>query len=275
MDNKTLDHLSTCISPLFAHLGQDSFCTTLLELIRTEVACDSSVILLYRKGDQPKILFDRMSSAERQAVHDNYFNGIYLLSPYYLHWQAGASEDMVRLEDITPDGYFETVYYTDYYSGSGLIDEVGYLIPLTQDSAVMFLLSRTADLQPFTPAELGYLSALKKIIIAALRQHFTLSSLPPRTIMRVWLEDGLRLFGSSVLTERESQVVQLMLRGHSSKSCARELAISPTTERVHRRNIYAKLNIASQAELFRLFFDAMSEDHLPWQDPYQLLRHKS
>lgn len=273
MDKTTLDHLSAHISPLFSNLGQDSFCEKLLELIHLQVAGDSSVILLYRKGDQPKILFDRTSSAERQAMHDNYFNGTYLLSPYYLHWQAGGHEDMVRLEDITPDGYFETVYYTDYYSGSGLIDEVGYLIPLTQDSAVMFLLSRTTKLQPFTHDDLDYLAALKKIIIAALRQHFTLSSLPPRTIMRAWLEDGLRLFGSSVLTERESQVVQLMLRGHSSKSCARELAISPTTERVHRRNIYAKLKITSQAELFRLFFDAMSEDHLPWQDPYQLLPH--
>jgi DNA-binding CsgD family transcriptional regulator len=55
-------------------------------------------------------------------------------------------------------------------------------------------------------------------------------------------------------------VALLMLRGHSSKSAARRLAISPDTERVHRRNIYDKLGISSQAELCSLFFEALAEE---------------
>ncbi len=51
----------------------------------------------------------------------------------------------------------------------------------------------------------------------------------------------------------------MMLRGHSSKSAARRLDISPDTERVHRRNIYDKLGVSSQAELCSLFFEALSE----------------
>ena len=80
----------------------------------------------------------------------------------------------------------------------------------------------------------------------------------PHTRMKKQMSDTLQLFGSELLTEKERSVVQLMLRGHSSKSCARELGISPTTERVHRRNIYAKLHISSQAELFTRFFDALA-----------------
>lgn len=37
--------------------------------------------------------------------------------------------------------------------------------------------------------------------------------------------------------------MQLLIRGYSSKEAAQVLSISPETERVHRKNIYAKLNV--------------------------------
>ena len=46
-----------------------------------------------------------------------------------------------------------------------------------------------------------------------------------------------------------------MLRGHSTKSIARELAIAPETVRSHHKNIRAKLGVRSQAELFSRFLD--------------------
>jgi DNA-binding CsgD family transcriptional regulator len=64
-------------------------------------------------------------------------------------------------------------------------------------------------------------------------------------------------FGESVLTERERQISQLLLRGHSSKSIARVLDIAPGTVMVHKRNLFAKLNISSQYELFSLLIDAL------------------
>ncbi len=62
-------------------------------------------------------------------------------------------------------------------------------------------------------------------------------------------------FGQSVLTRRERQISQLLLRGHSSKSVARELKIAPGTVMVHKRNLFAKLGISSQYELFSLLID--------------------
>ena len=57
----------------------------------------------------------------------------------------------------------------------------------------------------------------------------------------------------SELTQREAQVVNLMLEGHSSRAIGEVLKISGETVRVHRRNIYEKLGVSSQAELFRWF----------------------
>jgi len=65
-------------------------------------------------------------------------------------------------------------------------------------------------------------------------------------------------FGEHALTQREREITQLLLRGHSSKSIARELGIAPGTVMVHKRNLFAKLGITSQYELFSSFIDALS-----------------
>ena len=61
------------------------------------------------------------------------------------------------------------------------------------------------------------------------------------------------------ITQREREITQLLLRGHSSKSIARELGIAPGTVMVHKRNLFAKLGITSQYELFSSFIDALSD----------------
>jgi DNA-binding CsgD family transcriptional regulator len=66
-------------------------------------------------------------------------------------------------------------------------------------------------------------------------------------------------FGETTLTQREREITQLLLRGHSSKSIARELGIAPGTVMVHKRNLFGKLGITSQYQLFSRFIDALSE----------------
>jgi DNA-binding CsgD family transcriptional regulator len=60
-------------------------------------------------------------------------------------------------------------------------------------------------------------------------------------------------FGIGILTAREREVAEFTLKGHSAESAGQILGISPGTVRIHRRNIYAKLRINSQGELFSLF----------------------
>jgi DNA-binding NarL/FixJ family response regulator len=51
------------------------------------------------------------------------------------------------------------------------------------------------------------------------------------------------------LSEREKQVIQLLLEGNPNKSMAEKLKISVTTVQTHRRNIYKKLNLQGIGEL--------------------------
>jgi len=47
-------------------------------------------------------------------------------------------------------------------------------------------------------------------------------------------------------------VATLIVQGHSSRAIGYKLGISSNTVKVHRRNLYKKLNISSQSELFGL-----------------------
>ena len=56
----------------------------------------------------------------------------------------------------------------------------------------------------------------------------------------------------STLTERETEIMNMLLKSLSNKEIARTLDISPRTVEVHRRNIMKKLGIKSVAELIML-----------------------
>lgn len=68
-----------------------------------------------------------------------------------------------------------------------------------------------------------------------------------------YIEQAFETFAPSRLTQREQSIVSLILRGHSSISIGRILEIAEGTVKIHRKHIYAKLDISSQTELFNLF----------------------
>lgn len=76
-----------------------------------------------------------------------------------------------------------------------------------------------------------------------------------------WSEAIIQL--GTQITTHEKDVLKLLLSGFSNKEIAGKLALSTETIKVHRRNIYTKLNIKSQSELFSRFF-------MPKQDVYTL-----
>ena len=59
----------------------------------------------------------------------------------------------------------------------------------------------------------------------------------------------------AALTERETEVVELLVTGNSSKVIAQKLKISPKTVDIHRANIMRKLNVGSVVEIAQLRLD--------------------
>jgi len=56
-------------------------------------------------------------------------------------------------------------------------------------------------------------------------------------------------------------VVEYTLKGHSADAIGRILDIAAGTVRIHRRNIYSKLRISSQGELFSMFINTLAIDN--------------
>lgn len=59
---------------------------------------------------------------------------------------------------------------------------------------------------------------------------------------------------SSILSEREMDIIRQMVEGHDYKAIAAKLFISPNTVRVHIRKIYEKLHINSKAQAVQIAY---------------------
>jgi DNA-binding NarL/FixJ family response regulator len=69
-----------------------------------------------------------------------------------------------------------------------------------------------------------------------------------RKVIGSFQRDPLATAKSDALTLRETEVLTLLAAGHSYKTAASRLALSPDTVRFHVRNIYDKLHVHSKSE---------------------------
>jgi two-component system response regulator NreC len=60
------------------------------------------------------------------------------------------------------------------------------------------------------------------------------------------------IYSSTLLTDRENEIISYIVNGYTSSEIAKKLIISPYTVNNHRRNIFRKLNINSKGELIKM-----------------------
>ncbi len=135
-----------------------------------------------------------------------------------------------------------------------------FLVDVSANSTLVLVVGRRT--RRFTKAELQRLTLIEPLVHAAMRSIWQRGSTSGRSQERggslhQHLTRCFDNFGEGLLTEREREITQLLLRGHSTKSVARELGIAPGTVMVHKRNLFAKLGITSQYQLFSRFIDAL------------------
>jgi DNA-binding CsgD family transcriptional regulator len=213
--------------------------------------------VLYPGTDLPVIEYFEVPEDGGSSTLDVFVKGAFLLDPYYL-----AARDrrfgVFRLRDLSPRGFRESEYYKTWYRNCGYQDECGYLLPIGEEGFVNIALGKTSPRASFTKRERAVLEAIYPTIETLCRQHWAGAGSEPAAVnLRAQLHNALESFGSSLLTERETQVINLVLHGHSTKTVAEKLSISVETVKLHRKHAYAKLEVRSQAELFYLFLDSL------------------
>ena len=255
-------------------LGSEDFCPALLEFIRTAANFDSAVIMAYPESGALQVIYNALHDGDQPGFSSTYLDRLWLLSPVYLAAKAGV-RGFFHIMDIVPANFKNSEYYKLYYQKSGVIDQTVFLLESGSGSALAISLERTAALRAFGKAEKRNLDVITNTISALVQQQWPTDPLSqrgynapsPEPDLHLHVENLLQQFGSSYLTPRERDVVQLILKGYPSKTAAQQLGISTQTEQVHRKNIYHKLGLSSHGELFSLFFDVLVQPKSASGDP--------
>ena len=239
-------------------IATQSFPSELARLLRSIAPYDFTVIFGYAGTARPLALYDDFPLQRRIMHVEEYLEGPYLLDPFFLTSRNLEEPGLWRLREIAPDRFLQGEYYRSYYAQTGLAEEIGYLVRVNEELVLVASLMRTE--RKFSNAEIRALKRIWPLVDSACRknwQSLAVSEQDTSEDMEARIARAFQSIGGGDLTKRERQVVELTLRGHSADAIGKLLSISPGTVRIHRRNIYAKLRISSQGELFSLFIEAM------------------
>ena len=231
----------------------------LVAALRVVLDFDTAFLAILRRDSAPMVPYYSVAGEPSPAYHE----GPYLLDPFYNHFLARRGEGCFRLSELAPEGFLRSEYFSSYYRFLEIKDELGMLAAIDADTCAHVSILRQRSQIRFSKLDAAWLGATAPIVRDALRRMGTDAARPGGAVARKAgaLHDSLRAayrnFGASILTEREREVVHLLLQGNSAKAIARALSISPDTARNHLKRIYPKLKVTSQAELFALFFRAL------------------
>ena len=265
----SLSQYSQLLATLIPAVGSADFPQMLIRMLQALVPTQDATILLYPGTDLPVIEYFEVPEAGGSSTLDTFIKGAFLLDPFYLTATREHQFGVFRLRDLTPSGFKDSEYYKTWYRNCGYQDECGFLLPIGEQGFVNIALGKTAPRAKFTKRELSILTDILPTVEILCQQQWAESdSASTATNLRAQLNSALDCFGNSLLTERETQVINLVLHGHSTRTLADKLSISMETVKLHRKHAYAKLEVCSQAELFYLFLDSvMSAERYEGGDP--------
>lgn len=259
---QSLEQWHDAIASIITDGVNDATVDNLVDAIRLLISGDGCSLIVYPKDTQPYCQYrKRADGGDPKAYIDQYLDRAYLLDPFYrmaIDSPGQPAEGVYSLKDVAPNGFEHNGMYLIYYQLVNFGDEICVIIPTDDNATMQISISRQNTMSSFSTQQMALIEQLFSTVRAILLKWWTASSeTRKQTFLKSHLESALAHFGSSVLTVRETQVLQLKLRGYATKYIAQKLGITPETIKHHRKNIYAKLDINSQAEMFHLFIDSL------------------
>lgn len=246
------------LAEVIRRLGQAGFESALQVWLHRCLAPDNLIVLAYRDSGRPQVLFQHTDAPQVfAALETTYLAGAYLLDPYHDLHVTRAPAGAYRLRDVAPDAFHRSRYFLDYYQQTTLIDEITFIVYPHADVSLNICLGRDrSSARIFSAAEVAVAQRLAPIVIALAEAHWAdidaspptpqAEDLPAALVAALQDRHGIRL------SPRQAEVALLILRGHSTPSIGLKLGLSAQTVKVFRKQLYAKCNLSSQAELFAL-----------------------
>jgi DNA-binding CsgD family transcriptional regulator len=248
-------------------IGSAHFFDDLADALDTGFGFEAFHIFLYTAHQAPVHLANRPVQCSYPRGLDNYLTYTYVINPVFRGFLGESRSGVYLISDFVPDDFKRIIDAADVDIFVEATEPIGYrtpgwpknmeecivLIRLPNGTALDFsFLTQRGGSQ--TLACQRHLKQMFPVLDRVVQKQYALHPASfVGQVERPGQEDRFQEFGRDVLTEREMQVAQLILVGHGSTSIALLLDVSLSTIKTHRRNIYSKLQISSQAELFSLF----------------------
>ncbi len=255
-----LEQWSKGLAGLAGSTGTEEFPVMLLEALRRLVAFDFIMAFAYRGRERPLLLADTLNEARHQVIAIDYAAGPFLLDPFYQLVAKGIQDGCHRLQDVAPDHFRRSEYFRLHYGRTGIGEEIGFAFPMDEGFTGVTSFARWVEGPPVTRTEMGILRAVGPAISAFSGLHWRKSGSTSVKPEPAPVAARVRHLGFQILSAREREIVTMVLQGHSTESVALSLDISPGTVKIHRKNIYRKLKVSSQAELFAAFMGLATRD---------------
>lgn len=228
-------------------IGQADFPVRLETALRQLVSFEMLNGFAYPHAGAAFDLYNERVVGDREIIVDRYLAGPYVVDPFFDALRSQPTDGLLVMRRIAPDRFIETEYFRQHYAATGIVDEIGVILKLKHVDAILSL-SRIGAVGAFSPRDVRAIEDASPLIRAFAERHWF--DLPDPACIQ---SGPIHAFSHSGLSRRENEIVALILKGHSSLSIAATLDLSPNTVKVHRRQIYSKLQISSQVELFHLF----------------------
>ncbi|WP_286828229.1 MULTISPECIES: LuxR C-terminal-related transcriptional regulator [Kordiimonas] len=259
MDRKTLTAWHECLGKILRESDDKAAVTSLVVHLKTLFRANSVILMVYRAGSSPVFLHNDTGHSWRKNNFDDYIAAFYILDPFYQAALNLSEDGLLGLEEITPPDFHKSEYFEAWYQQSGLNDEVNFMARLADGSVVALSLARTIDAPRFSARDLEDMRMIAPVVcgLMATRCSGAHKETEKGRRLHVELQSALGAFGRDILTPREFEIMQMLMHGHPARSVADQLSISMETVKVHRKKIYAKLDIGTHAELFSLFLAAL------------------
>ncbi|MBK4989462.1 LuxR C-terminal-related transcriptional regulator [Pseudomonas sp. S36] len=258
------------LAAVIRSIGTDALGPALDAALGSVIGFDMSCAYLFGFNQPAVLIHDGYNHRVAERTLKAYLRGGYLLDPFYVACTNNHPSGLWRMSELAPDSFHASGFSISQdihpcvssHHGS-LIEEVGFIVPIRPRTALVYSLMRGLDTGPFDNREAQWLSTLTPVIDALFNQHLRLAhadALVDQEESDSQLEDAFVDILQGQLTDTQRQVAKLILQGHSSQSIARELRISEGTVKVHRHNIWQRLGITGNAELFRLFIGYLTKN---------------
>lgn len=249
------------VAGMLASDSAEDIADSLIASIGQAVEHNGTCLLAFHSDAPPEVLHHTLEPEGERHYLKRYLAGPYLLDPLYELALRDDKPSMCRFRDATPDRFHSSEYYRQYCDRTHLKDEMDFLVDVGEGTSLVLVIGRREKM--FAKAELSRLDLIEPVVRAGMRRIWRRwrrgnTRRAPDPAIHRRLTECFENFGDNILTQREREITQLLLRGHSTKSVARLLDIAPGTVMVHKRNLFQKLGITSQFELFSRFIEELS-----------------